>query len=205
MRTVPDFRFYPRVGSRYQRSRFGKRILLVGESHYGQNGSWKAEYTGRRLTRWAVKYNCKNVNSIFGRTALLFKEQPSLEFWNEVAFYNFVQFLVPTSKHRPSKEMFQQSREPFLELLEQIQPDGVLSLGKTQWIEMPWDQYEACPVKFYDGDGNRIDTGYYRLRSGKSCLATFIHHPTGSRRWSVARWTTVVEQFQAALSNDSRA
>lgn len=202
---MTDFRFYPRVGSRYERSKFGKRILLVGESHYRQNSSWKADYIGPGLTRWAVKYNRDNVNSIFGRTALLFKEHPSLCFWDEVAFYNFVQFLIPTSRDRPSKEMFEQSQEPFLELLDQIQPDGVLSLGKTQWIEMPWNQYEPRPVKFYDGDGNPVDSGYYRLQSGKSCLATFIHHPTGSRRWSLARWIPVVEQFQAALHNDSPA
>jgi hypothetical protein len=198
---VANFRFYPRLRSRYERTKFGKRILLVGESHYG---SWKADYTGRRLTRWAIKYNLENAHSIFGQAALLFKERPCLDFWNEVTFYNFVQFLLPTSKHRPTKEMFRQSRGLFLELLEQIQPDGVLSLGKTQWIEMPWDHYEPSVVKSRDGHGNPIDTGHYRLRSGKCCLVTFIHRPTGARRWNLARWTPVVEQFQAALDHDSQ-
>ena len=58
-------------------------------------------------------------------------DDASNDFWNKVAFYNFIQFPVGDSARlRPTENMWRDSFEPFKLILNELGPDLVLVLGK---------------------------------------------------------------------------
>ena len=56
------------------------------------------------------------------------------EFWENAAFYNFVQYRVGDfSKERPTKKMWDDSAHAFEELVNNIKPERILVLGQENW------------------------------------------------------------------------
>ncbi len=55
----------------------------------------------------------------------------SQEFWNRVAFYNFIQTSVGTEpRMRPTEQMWRNSEIPFNSVLSDLQPDIIVVLGR---------------------------------------------------------------------------
>lgn len=59
------------------------------------------------------------------------------DFWNSVAFYNYVQEPVLEARCRPTSQMFAAGRQAFVEILSSLQPTHVLALGIELWRHMP--------------------------------------------------------------------
>jgi hypothetical protein len=136
---MSDIVFKPWVGANYAKKNiFGKRILILGESHY----QWDKKiplWPG--LTTHCIRgqLNGTYTKQFWTNIAIAFlNRHPSLEdkvqFWNSVSYYNFVQANVGMgARRRPTEEMWQKSHFPFMMTLRKLKPDCIISLGYDLW------------------------------------------------------------------------
>jgi len=133
--------FKPWIGPHYQKaSLFGKRILVLGESHYGDGAANKSIH----LIQETIKGNFSH--PFYTKLALSFLEEKNAHaltlvrkqfFWNSVAYTNFVQTHLEGARQAPSAAMWEAGRDAFFELLEILKPDFVLVCGYRLWEQLP--------------------------------------------------------------------
>ena len=138
------YMFQPWIGEQYQQNMWGRRVLVLGESHYQWNenqpiDNWPTltiecveellagEYTDRFWTNIAVAFLDPPPHHI-----------PSLaekgEFWHSVAFYNYIQQCVGFGPYpNPTPRMWNESLPAFQYLLNTLQPELVIVLGRPNW------------------------------------------------------------------------
>ena len=128
--------FDPWVGSKYRAEGLaGTRVLILGESHYGEPGSECATYTIDVVRTWAQAKR----NRFFTVTHKLVSGYPPgswvpdserIEFWERVAFYNYVQSLTgPAPRYRPTERMWEDAAPIFLHTVRELEPHVVVMLG----------------------------------------------------------------------------
>lgn len=57
------------------------------------------------------------------------------DFWNRVAFYNYIQWWMPAGRTKPTRAMWDEAREPFLGVVSELLPDLILVLGRRIQIQ----------------------------------------------------------------------
>ncbi len=93
--------FEPWIGSRFERNnRFGLRVLVLGESHYGAESESHPAFT----TEIVRKLGQKERHSFFTKVAKILlgvekyiDNEKRVEVWEHVAFYNYIQCLAGPS------------------------------------------------------------------------------------------------------------
>lgn len=147
----PHVNFFPHVGKNYFQSK--KRILILGESHYGSKErddsyrymtidtidwcylKWKSE--GKPLVRWNRCY--ENTAKVISPIA----DAESYKIYSDVAFFNFFQKVIGEGNHAAKQfltpELIQESRLALKEVLDVLKPDLVIvcGTGKLQWNWLP--------------------------------------------------------------------
>lgn len=145
---ISDIHFLPYVGENYANSL--KKILFLGESHYNED-------TGIQKTREVIEeylngYNYRFFNNAFGA---VFGITFSRKYVGEnIAFYNYIQEIVgSTARIRPTNEMWENAKKPFLNILETYLPDIVICCGKALYNHLPDspDGKSQHGVSFTDG------------------------------------------------------
>jgi hypothetical protein len=140
--------FRPWVGDDYQRGFRGRRVLVLGESHY----QWDDKIPAYEdLTIDCIKEQLSGEHSKFWTNiAITFlNAHPSpaekRAFWSSVAFYNYVQeFAGFGPRVRPSDQSWERSEPAFWEVLDALRPECVIALGYRLWARMP-DRGERGP------------------------------------------------------------
>lgn len=138
--------FDPWVGSKYKSSDvFGVRVLVLGESHYGESREMCTAFTTNVVRRWAQAHR----HSFFTKVAKVLlgldestwlADEPRAEIWEHIAFYNYVQELVgDRSRRRPTAQMWAAAEAPFLGILQELRPEAVLVLGSAVEQHLPAD------------------------------------------------------------------
>ena len=128
--------FKPWIGKEY----FSQtpKILVLGESHYFEEGESHPNSTIEIVRSCALREGTKKLR-FFSTVAMILSGQPyqwlsdekAREFWNKVAFYNFVQSSVGTkARIRPTEGMWLNSEIAFNSVLSEHQPDIIVVLGK---------------------------------------------------------------------------
>jgi hypothetical protein len=193
---IPNVFFTPWVGE-YYFSQNGKKILVLGESHYCEklgNGSCEGcEGTSEpdcELTNIAVqkfldykqgKAAHENWMNTFTRfTDILLGEQVDSEevvdFWDNVVYYNYVQQAIEGPRIAPTEDDFINSEPAFFEVLKAYKPDLVIVWGRRLWKYMP--ESGADGIAILDGaNGNFYD---YSI-DDKKIHAYSIPHPSSSK------------------------
>ena len=119
---MSDVFFKPWVGVKYASgARFGKRVMVLGESHYEWDPKVKLypEFTRAAIEEQAAG---KHTYAFWTHVATAFLgHSPTLaekrEFWDAVAFYNFVQQVVDGGPRvAPSDAMWKASEGAFAEV-----------------------------------------------------------------------------------------
>lgn len=141
---MPSIVFEPWIGSKYTKdNRFGIRVLVLGESHYGDESNTRSTFT-TEVVGWLAKdvrhafftKVSKVLLGLDGKTWL--DDEARGEVWEHIAFYNFIQGFVSTdSRVRPSAEMWEAAKESFLEVVNKLTPQVVLVLGKELASHLP--------------------------------------------------------------------
>jgi hypothetical protein len=145
-------RFIPWIGCNYESGKiFPQRILVLGESHYTKKYLNEPQINTRNYTRhimqlWAVQKNATFYSKV--RNLILRASKRSVEgyhdrkqrqnFWDSVAYYNFVQeYVGSSSRVRPKSQHWTEASDAFWEVLECLKPDVCIVLGDELWKHLP--------------------------------------------------------------------
>ena len=138
-------KFRPWVGEHYGRtSRFGLRVLVLGESHYGKPEQDGLGYTQRVVRQWAKRDRSRFftvISKVLLCTTDWIDDEARGEVWDHIAFYNFVQELVGEApRSAPKFRQWVEAQGPFKTVVEYLRPDALLVLGRRlegHLLEMP--------------------------------------------------------------------
>jgi hypothetical protein len=194
----------------------GKKVLILGESHYhnceidddcNKLNKKQREKQHRELTKKVVEWwKDKPAKTPVSSAVPKLFEIGRYDFWNRVSFYNYVQSFVFAPGNRPADEDWDISTKAFQQVLDCLQPDRVLVLGKKNWLSLPNDPAVlACnPIpeprlKLLDKvAGLNIDDGFaywYGCHSGHLALAMPVIHPAYRRGFRAEEWVPYVRKW----------
>ena len=208
--------FIPWIGRNFKRSPVfdGTRILIVGSSHYEWCARcWKsaasrndtahsreADFTCRCVAEVAcgkasISHWRRIANCMLGRDA---NDATVYEFWHSVAYYNFIQEIVGLKEEgqrapAPTQEMISRGHDLFRPLLDLLQPDLIVVLGRTAYQELPKENEKFPNLR---ANGKEVWRCGYRLKSGKSATAAAVAHPA---RGLGAPWHPVMRKVLARI------
>ena len=143
--------FHPWIGETFERGLWGRRTLVLGQSHY----QWKSNVpVTPYLTQQCIEEQCSGEESVAHWTKIAMTgigHRPTLDekrqFWNSVAYANFIQESVGHGPRlgQPRREMIETAKEPFIATLEVLRPDIVWVLGHGLWDWLP-EEVSAGPT-----------------------------------------------------------
>ena len=184
------------------------RLLILGVSHYGG-----PEKNYRSLTEEVIKdlwrgYRQRYFTGVQKAVLGPSKEVGAKDFWQSVAFYNFIQRLVGEKpRDPPTSHMWEEAAAPFRKILNRLEPTYMIATGFDLWDHLPGDEdfwsdapedevatiRKLVPDRFKTCKQERQGwLGRYRHGSGK-CLVVKIQHP--SRGFSSEQWHPVIQNF----------
>lgn len=180
--------FKPFVGSSYSKGGiFGKKILVLGESHYCDESEVYENLTYDVLQKYLhheVNEGWMNTFKKFERAlaGITTSDADSQHIWDSLAFYNFLQVPMGDSRIAGQPEDYKNAVEPFFEVLNQLQPDYMIVWGKRLWSNLPYDNWTDGKSVIVDNYENPV--GNYTLSNGHKVITTPVyHHPSASFSW----------------------
>ena len=204
---MSDIRFKPWVGDRYgcgivgydangkiiygTENHIGKRVLVLGESHYCANP--EAEATPFLTiniiadllnpdSEWEPYKNTytKFAKSFVGCIGDLDSETKA-KAWHHVVFYNYVQVAMSGTRVAPTASDFQSSATAFFEVLERYTPDIVIAWGQRLYNNLPQGGKQLPDLTISSGRfaGNATELWSYQV-AGKSIAVMPITHPSAA-------------------------
>ena len=200
--------FRPFVGSSYaDGGLFGKRIMVLGESHYCDEGcadcgdclrhrEWMGftngvvkQYLDDRVERqrW-MQTLLKFERSLVGRETDQALRQ---RIWQSVVFYNYLQVAMGGPREAGTSAQYRQAGDALVEVMDKYQPEYVIAWGKRLWSNMPgerWREGEDIVV-----DGYHVATGAYFLSNGRQVKVMAVNHPSVGYPWDY--WSRVIQDF----------
>ena len=182
--------FDPFVGETYFKQDF--KILVLGESHYlgvedfnafkkDQKGFLNvtkqvvARYlnykkTGADFEKWMNTYS--KFSNVFQGISL--DRNQAIDFWQSIAFYNYVQFPLQKTRQAPNSEDFQTSIEAFKSVLKELNPNLIVFWGDRLWKYFPKENY-------FQGDNEDL----HFLTYNSNFPIIVIPHPASSKLSSI--------------------
>lgn len=190
--------FKPWIGRNFESGGiFGKKILVLGEAHLCDgcddcgkvnNAEECANFTSSNCIEllisghtgsWTPTFR-KFERSLVGHDTTL---EDSREIWNSIAFYNYVQEAMDSSRKAPEYVDFRDSEDAFFEVINELRPNLIIAWGVTR-------MYDLLPggENWYEGeefvvDSYKVKNGYYRLADGKETRVLWVYHPSTGYSW----------------------
>lgn len=169
--------FDPWIGASYATQGLaGKQVLILGESHYGGSGCEYSAFTTEVIRDMALE---KGRLAFFSRVQRLliggrggFSETERSDFWQRVAFYNFIQSALECPRDRPTYAMWQAGREPLLQTLRELAPRVVIVLGLELDRNLPAlpPSISSCAVQHPSSIGFRYDDWQPKIQTSLTTL-----------------------------------
>ena len=194
--------FLPWIGANYWQGMQGKRVLVLGESHYQWDrnvlidnyptltiASIQLIVSGRAAGGW---------QSFFTKIAAAFlgcspTQGDKKAFWQSVAFYNYIQQSAGFGPEpNPTPAMWSQSLPAFQRLLYTYHPEVIIVLGRYNW----WNIQSLSGKKGPCIACERYNETRWLQLTGGSCLAYGIEHPS-SRRFNGLYWHPFIRRALA--------
>lgn len=203
LRRSPEAGFQPWVGESYgPASRWGLSVMVLGESHYDERGNsdWGSGLTTRVINDVVNGYHWPTTRLI-GQT-FMGNDYNAAAFWQSVAFYNYVQELLPGSQARPRMQQLRDGWVPLQEVTRRLAPDVIVAFGYGMWdvlVEHLPDQH-SLGISLPGGRGveKRQDVSYTRL--GDALICGF-RHP--ARQYAWRDWKPIVEALMTRARQHS--
>lgn len=192
-------KFLPWVGKYYERGigydndgnlcYGGKKVLVLGESHYyaeaeteqdlidgAKNPNWTKGAINTLLHHpsghtWPRTFH-KFEHAIVGKPL---NEGARQEFWDHLAYYNYVQALVGGPRETPKAKDLEESTDPFFAVLEELRPDYIIAWGMRLYWNMPGKN--GRPAEDIVENEYRSRVYYYRVNQ-KDYPCLFLRHPS---------------------------
>ncbi len=210
--------FRPFVGKNYSTSGYrGKRILILGESHYCKNELAKGGRCFPLCKSELMKEDCFSqtedvlndyIYNYYGsssqQTFLCFErafigkeltQEEREEFWEGIIFYNYLQFSQPGPRRSIANEYWEPSEQAFLQLLETYLPDCIIAWGARLFDGMPGWKGKESKLTI---DGDSTDVWTYNIK-GKSIPMLKVHHPSSPTGKCWEYWHKFYKAFLLSL------
>ena len=198
--------FMPWVGKEYATGGiFGKRILVLGESHYG-DGEPLPDTTVRVFEEYlgcpeTVPSYLQSFHK-FERslTGIKTDADQRRQIWDSLLFYNFVQeFSTNAPRKMLDVKNPSQSIEAFFEVLEEYRPEYIIAWGYRLWDKLlPTEHWVWGEETVVDGLP-AIRFGYYTLSDGTRIKAIPVKYPSAAYAW--ADWYKYLQSFLQLENN----
>lgn len=184
----------PWIGPHYKET----RCLIVGESAYDDpRTNYRVNQdTNSEIINDEIKGNRHKTQQQIAK--IVGKDRASIDFWNSVAFYNFVQTGLPGRKDRSRiHEALPRSKAAFSELVglsgqpfihPSPRPTHIIAVG----VSITWEEMPACE---YDARAWAYALQGYKYPDGTIGLATAIVHPGYPRKYPYQKMLDRVEAF----------
>lgn len=204
-KSISNLHFLPWIGKYYGKSnsKFGKRrILILGESHYEWCYKCWIEKNERQhdMTCWCIAECVTGANSITHwkkiENALngdgIEQNERSL-FWHTVAYCNYIQQIVGYKRDserspKPTREMYENAKEPFKKIIKSLKPDLIVVLGNTVWENLP---PEDDKLKTIRRNGKILHRCLYSIDQENNSIACCVPHPAAGLGKT---WNAVIEE-----------
>lgn len=183
---IDDFMCYgfqPWIGRNYQQNGWGRRVLILGESHYQWDENVPID-NDPTLTIECVEKQPHTPGRFWTGIAIAFLNPPphcrpnpdkKRTFWHSVAFYNYIQQCVGFGPGpNPTPAMWRASQPAFHHFLDTYQPQGVIVLGRPNWANIQGLDGQGGPHI----EGARYEETRWLQHAGGRCLAYGIEHPS---------------------------
>ena len=173
--------FLPWIGTQYEYQE--KRVLLLGESHHGDDPSTWATAPERATIEctqayiegaWRHKYWTNIIKVVEGRD---YWEIDAKSFWSKVALYNYIQEIVGDGPGiAPTEAMWRNAEVGFRSVLRYLEPTHMLVLAKRLWDRLPAEIYsDRLPI--VAGDHVR-EARIFSAGAGGRTIGTWLPHPS---------------------------
>lgn len=184
--------FLPWVGNDYARAYYGKRIMVLGESHYCSAEDVRPTMTSDVLrTVFDPEAEFEGYMNTFTKFARALDgsdvsrtEQERV--WQRVMFYNFVQEPMSYARVAPTTAQFRASDDAFFAVLEKYRPEKIIVWGGRLYFNLPRQGEQGADVK-------ECETWIYRLKDGTPVHLLPVTHPSAG--FSPAEWHEVIAEF----------
>lgn len=187
----------PWVGKDYLLGIEGKRVMVLGESHYCA----KPEQFTKDLTINIISdlldpnsehEHYKNTYTKFERALYgrIVEKSEKETLWNSILFYNFIQEPISGPRIKPSNEQIELSTIAFFEVLEKYRPDCVIVWGMSLYNFLPNVGNPSNEIVVY---GEECKTLEYILSDDHSVKIMPIFHPSSGFAWEY--WHKFIKEF----------
>lgn len=169
----------------------GKKVLVLGESHYCANPETEAvpEITQEIIAdiinpsaEWEAYKNTytKFAKSFVGCIGDLDSETKA-KAWHHVVFYNYVQVAMSGARVAPTASDFQSSATAFFEVLERYTPDIVIAWGQRLYNNLPQGGKQLPDLTIDSGRfaGNATELWSYNVNDNSIPVMPITHPSTG--------------------------
>ncbi len=205
MGTLSKVNFLPWVGEKYDSNGiFGKKIMILGQSHYGHCSEEERMFTNNVLSGYlnsgeSVSSELRTFKvferSLYGKETNL-NDRRSI--WESLIFYNYVQNSVGDSAGvAPKKKDYIESEDAFFQVLEKYRPEYVIVWGTSTWYNLPCTKWQEGEKIFVDG--RDIFNGSYTLKDGSNVQMICVKHPSYGYSWRF--WNKVLSQFGLTVNS----
>lgn len=177
--------FLPWVGKRYCSDAASLRLLILGESHYGDEGNETPDLSRRCVQEhsdrtWDHRFFTMLTQIVSGHDHWDVDRQ---EFWGEICFYNYVQRTVAeTPGVAPKIDDFVRNEEALRAVIEHLTPTHVLVCSWRLWNNLPKALFSDEPSKLLSGDW---EVRKFNIAPSAVCMG--IPHPSRAAREPVTR------------------
>lgn len=195
---------YPFVGKGYENGflNSGKKVLILGHSHYdAENFGYPCHhsFTNDMVEGFINGEDGPYFKGFTGQTKALLNREISVDdrvaVWNQVAFYNFIQFILERPGVKETDEQFKDSIPAFKEVLEELNPDIIITWGYGLFDKLyPLGETDGEEMSL--ANGQKVYTRWFATGSNGKALMIRQHHP--SRYYSWDEWGKV---FQNLFNN----
>ncbi|GAA3997537.1 hypothetical protein GCM10022408_05320 [Hymenobacter fastidiosus] len=194
-----ELEFNPWLGLEYNSlpNIIGVKMLLLGESHYSEE-SQLADFTQNVIRDLAIngRFNYFSKLRTLVSKAIDNPDLSPEQFWNAVAFSNYIQDIVgDTPRIAPTEKMWSRAANSLRKILDETKPDVVLVVGKRLWEAMPDEPDGLRFIKRVTGSEEKW--WIYSMTDQKEIPIAYIAHPA-SGGWSYIAWTKQVKKLLAS-------
>lgn len=184
--------FEPWVGDKYRSEGLhGVRVLALGESHYAESGQANRIFTSEVVRKYVFEgraaYFTKVAKLLIGLGSGEYITDKMLhDTWSRIAFYNYVQQMLPAPRVRPTEAMWQEAQHIFPSVVAQLQPQLIVVMGKhlrerfeaPQGIEVCFTEHPSSSRFSYQPWSEYIQVAYSKVITNNSFKSMLLRGTT---------------------------
>lgn len=213
-KNIQTLKWLPWVGLQYNDLPTGKKLLIIGESHYlpNEEHDWYEDVEQPEFTRGFITDNVyKNPNKplkiLRNLEKVLIDDTPSikqqLKLFNSVSYYNFIQRALGTSSSadRPNDEDYEIGWSTFFKVLNILEPNICLFCGVSFTYHNGRIERSAKENNYTYLWDDKIDFSSKNVKARKIIItkedkhipALFIAHPTLRTGFNCSDWRQFID------------